>query len=117
MVSLQPLKAPTGIFPQFIAKGTETLVLKEKVFSLTGDSFDVQNTSGQSILKIKGRKMSISGRKTVTDMNDHHLYDIVKEHMHIHSTYAAEDPNGTKILEVKSHFKRMCLPPTLPRNE
>ena len=106
MAQLPPVPHPIGIFEPWIAKGPETLVLKEKVMSLTGDSFDIKTINGQPIFKIKGRKMSISGRKTVTDMKENHLFDIVKELMHIHSTYAAESPSGQKILEVKNSFKR-----------
>lgn len=39
MAALIQAAQPIGIFPQFFAKGTEVLILKEKVFSFTGDSF------------------------------------------------------------------------------
>src|SRR5690606_19887939 len=81
-------------------------ILKERVFSLTGDSFDVQTASGQPIFKIQGRKMTISGRKSLRDMQGNHLFDIVRERLHVHTTYAAEDPMGIKILTVKSSFSR-----------
>ncbi|KAH8175181.1 LURP-one-related domain-containing protein [Sarocladium implicatum] len=105
MAQLPPLPRPIGIFEPWIAKASETLVLTEKVMSLTGDSFDIKTIGGQPIFKIKGRKMTVSGRKTVTDMHENHLFDIVKELLHIHTTFAAEDPSGKKILEVKSSFK------------
>lgn len=106
MAQLPPVARPIAVFDAYIAKGTETLVLKEKVMSLTGDSFDIKLLNGQPIFKIKGRKMTISGRKSVTDMQENHLFDIVKEMLHIHTTFAAEDPSGNKFLEVKSSFKR-----------
>jgi len=74
--------------------------------SLTGDSFDIKMQNGQPIFKIQGKVMSISGRKSVYDMGGNHLFDIVKEHLHIHATYAAVDPSGRKLLEVKSSFAR-----------
>lgn len=52
--------------------------------------------------------MSISGRKKVTDMQGNHLFSILKEHLHIHATYVAENAQGQKILEVKSSFARTC---------
>jgi uncharacterized protein YxjI len=107
MAQLQPVPRPLGVFDQFIARNTETLILKEKVFSLTGDSFDVQTANGQSILKLQGRKMTISGRKSLSDMQGNHLFDIVQERLHIHTTYVAEDPKGNKILTVKSSFRRI----------
>lgn len=39
MAALAPVPQPIGVFSQFFANGPETLVLKEKVLSLTGDSF------------------------------------------------------------------------------
>ncbi|GIK07533.1 hypothetical protein Aspvir_003199 [Aspergillus viridinutans] len=106
MASLQlsPVPKPVAIFDQFIAQQTETLALKEKVLSLSGDSFDVKLANGQPIFQIKAKLMSISGRKSVFDMAGNHLFDIVKEHLHIHTTFAAEDPHGKKLLEVKSSF-------------
>lgn len=112
MAQLPPVPEPIGIFQNFVAKTPETLVLKEKVMSLSGDSFDITNAQGTPFMKIKGKHMTISGRKSVYDMHDNHLYDIVKEHFHLHSTYAAEDPSGKKVLSVKSSLKCMPSPST-----
>ncbi|KAF9770173.1 hypothetical protein IL306_012312 [Fusarium sp. DS 682] len=99
---LQTAPHQVGIFKNFIANQTETLVLREKVMSLTGDSFDIKLANGQPIFKVEGKVMSISGRKKVFDMNGNHLFSIVKEHLHIHTTFAVEDPQGVKLMEVKS---------------
>lgn len=104
---LCPVPKPVAIFDQFIAQQTEVLALKEKVLSLSGDSFDVKLANGQPIFQIKSKLMSFHGRKSVFDMAGKHLFDIVKEHLHIHTTFAAEDPNGKKLLEVKSSFSCM----------
>lgn len=105
-VQLPPLPHPIGQFNNTIARTTETIVLKEKVLSLSGDSFDIKNINGTPLLKVKGRHATISGRKSVSDMNDVHLFDIVKEHFHLHATYAAETPEKHKFLEIKSSIKR-----------
>lgn len=109
-VQLQPAPRQVGIFDSFIARQTETLVLREKVMSLTGDSFEIKMANGQPILRVEGKVMSISGRKSVYDMSNNHLFDIVKEHLHIHSTFAIENPQKQKIMEVKSSFKRETNP-------
>lgn len=101
---LPPINPPIDIFGH-VSHG-ETLVLQEKIRSLTGDSFDIKDASGQPYLRVKGKLASISGRKSVYYGNTH-LYDICKEHMHIHSTYSITSPAGDKILEVKSGFKSM----------
>ena len=110
MAQLPPAPHPIGLFEHMIARQTETLVLKEKIMSLTGDSFDIKLANGQPIMRVKGKVMSISGRKSVFDMHDNHLFDVCKEHFHLHSTYVCEDPQQKKFLEVKSSFK--CTHPT-----
>ena len=106
MAQLAPLPSAVGIFPQFIARGSETLILKEKVLSLTGDDFHIKLANGTPILRVQGKVMSISGRKKVFDEQGGHLFDIVKEHFHIHSTFRVDDAQGVKVMEVKSSFKR-----------
>ena len=83
----------------------ETIVLKEKVLSLSGDSFHIKLANGTPILQVEGKVLSVSGRKLVRDMQGNHLCSIVKELMHIHSTYVVESPTGEKLVEVKSKFK------------
>lgn len=106
MAQLTQLPSPVGVFPQFFARGSETLVLKEKVLSLTGDDFHIKLANGTPILRVEGKLMSISGRKKVFDEQGTHLFDIVKEHFHIHTTFRVDDAKGAKVMEVKSSFKR-----------
>lgn len=82
--------------------------MKEKVMSLSGDSFSIKLANGTPVLKVEGKVMSLTGRKKMFDMQGNHLCSIVKEHFHIHSTYVVESAGGEKIMEVKSSFKRKC---------
>jgi len=106
MAALYPAPAAIGVFPQFIAQQPETIVLKEHVMSLTGDSFSIKKANGEPILQVEGKVFSLGGRKKVRDMAGNHLFDIKKELMHIHTTFAIERPGGEKIMEVKSSFQR-----------
>lgn len=117
---LPPVAQPIGIFDNFIARGTETIVLREKLLSLTGDSFDISLANGQPIFKVDGRTWSARGKKSMYDTQGNHLMDISKEIMHIHDTYVAKDPSGNKFLEIKNslscklysfllfHSSKMC---------
>ncbi|CAI9636467.1 duf-domain-containing protein [Alternaria burnsii] len=105
MSPLAPAPQPIGVFPQFLATGPETLVLKEKVISLSGDSFSIKLANGTPVLQVEGKVMSLTGRKKMFDMQGNHLCSIVKEHFHLHSTYVVESAKGDKIMEVKSSFK------------
>ena len=79
--------------------------------SLSGDSFDVTLENGQPLIKVEGKLFSVlAQRKTVRDMQGNHLFDIEKEVMHVHTTFALKDPNGNKFMEVKSSIKRMLTP-------
>lgn len=106
------MAAELGIFPQYIARKPETIVLQDKIMSLSGGSADITllgagPSGGAPLFRVDGKTMSLKGRRSVTDAaTNAPLFDIVKEHMHLHATYAAVDPSGTKLLEVKSHFSR-----------
>lgn len=103
---LEPVAERIAIFDQFVSQAPQTIVLKEKVLSVSGDSFDIKFDNGQPLLKVKGAWVSLSGRKKVEDASGKHLFDIVKELMHIHTTYALEDTHGKKVCEVKNNLSR-----------
>jgi hypothetical protein len=103
---LPPPPQPLGIFNEFIFSQPVTLVLKEKMF----DSFDINDINGHPVLRVKGHLASLHGRKSVYNLRDQHLFDISKELMHIHATFAVEDPGQRKLMEVKSSFARTLLP-------
>lgn len=104
MSPLKPVPEPIALFDQFVSQDIQTIVLREKVFSVSGDSFDIKFIDGKPLLTVHGAWMSFSGRKKVSDANGKHLFDIVKEHLHLHATYAVEDTHRKKILEVKSNL-------------
>ncbi|KAI3192722.1 hypothetical protein DTO027I6_8067 [Penicillium roqueforti] len=102
--NLEPFAEPIALFEQFVAKEPQTLVVREKVLSASGDSFDVKLANGDPILKVHGAWVSLSGRKKVEDAHGKHLFDIVRELLHVHATYAIEDTHREKICEVKSNL-------------
>ncbi|EFX00203.1 duf567 domain containing protein [Grosmannia clavigera kw1407] len=102
---LAPVPRPIGMFDQFIATKTETLVLKEHVLSLSGDSFDITLASGQPVLRVQGTVFSLSGRKNGYDMAGSHLFTIARELMHLHMTYVLLYPSGQKFFELRSRFQ------------
>lgn len=117
--NLDPVAEPIAIFEQFVAKEPQTLVLREKVLSVSGDSFEIKLANGETFLKVQGAWVSLSGRKKVEDAHGKHLFDIVKELLHIHSTYAIEDTHHKKICEVKSNLRckyRLLSPKTIQQS-
>ncbi|KAH8648420.1 tubby C-terminal-like domain-containing protein [Xylariales sp. PMI_506] len=95
------------MFMPFVAHQPETLIIKEKLMSLSGDSFDIKTRDGRPIFKIKGNAFSLSGRKELSDAAGNALFTIRKRHLKLHDTYYAEDPQGREILEVAGKFSFM----------
>lgn len=108
--TLEPVKEEIALFPQFVKPAPQTIVLKEKVLSVSGDSFEIKTDAGEPIIKVHGAWVSLRGRKKVEDHQGNHLFDIIKEHLHIHTTYVLEDPHGKKIAEVKSDLIKCKSP-------
>ncbi|KAI1098279.1 DUF567-domain-containing protein [Jackrogersella minutella] len=103
-VQLAPFPRPVGIFTPFIAKQSETLVVKEKM-SWSGNNFDISQPNGEHFFKVKGELLSLSSRVNVMDTSGNHIFTIRKKHLTLHTTYYAENPDGQEIFEVQSKFK------------
>ena len=111
---LAPFPQTLGVLPAFYANAPETIVLRENVFSLSGDSFTVATLDGRPVMQVKGEVLSLSGRKHVADPAGQPLFDLRKEHFALHATFVAEAPNsGGNLFQVKSKFKRTY--PRYPR--
>ncbi|KAF1997821.1 DUF567-domain-containing protein [Amniculicola lignicola CBS 123094] len=104
MEALPPLPQATAFFPQFTAQQPIELLIQEKVMSFSGDDFAITDTFKNPVFKVQGKVMSISGRKTFTDMQGNHLFDIQRELLHIHQTYVLNKTDGTTIMTVKKKF-------------
>lgn len=61
---LQPVHPPLGIHPAYTSHPQPvTLVLKERVFSFSGDDFGITDTNGQVVVRCKGKVLSFTDRK------------------------------------------------------
>ena len=97
---LPPSSRPLAVLPAYIAQHSETIVMKEKVMSLSDDAFFVKTLDGREILKISADTFSLSHRKHVCDVADNPLFTIRHEVLSIPASYYAESPSGQKIFEV-----------------
>ena len=104
MPQLPPVPTTLGVFKAFYAQQCTTLMLREKMFSWSGDDFEVKTVDGQPILKVHGALLSASGRKEVMDMQGRHLFTLRRRHFSFQKSYYAEDPNGQEFLTVDGHF-------------
>lgn len=116
MAQLPPSPQPLGVFRNYIARQTESLVIRERVMSLSGDSFDIKTIDGRDILQVKGEAFSLSGRKSVMDVHGNHLFTIRKEHFTLSRSYYAEDTQGRRFFEVQGKFSRECSLAKIPQH-
>ena len=99
---LGPVPQQLAIFDHMVAQETQTLVLKEKMF----DYFDIKLVEGTPVLRVEGKIMSLHGRKEVFDSAGQHLFTILKELWHLHTTFVIQNPKGEKLMEVRSSITR-----------
>ncbi|KAI1080794.1 DUF567-domain-containing protein [Whalleya microplaca] len=104
---LPPFPRPLGLFTPLMAQQSETLVMKEKVMSLSGNSFDVclANASKQPVLHVAGEALSLSKRMNVSDAQGRFLFCVRKRHLQLHATFYAEDGEGREVFACRSRFK------------
>lgn len=108
--ALAPMQTALGVFPQFCVPRQETLILKEKVFSLSGDSFSIKDTNGAVVVNCAGKTFSISDRKEFTAPDGKPLFTLKTKLLAIHKTFTGEAPDGTLLFTVKGKFSRTCIP-------
>lgn len=103
---LQPYPTELGIFPDFIARQPEPLVLKERIMSLSGNTFSIKTVDGRAVVQVTGKYFSLSGRKDVLDMQGNLLFTIRRDYFSMHGRFYGEDPSGKCLFEVKGKFGR-----------
>lgn len=101
---IAPFPRPLGIFKPYHAPHPETLVLKEKIMSLSGDSFDIKTIDGRPVFRVQGNAFSLSGRKEVMDTAGNTLFTIRKRLLRLLATFYAEDPSGREIMQVEGKW-------------
>ncbi len=104
MAQLAPIHPPLGINPSYCVSKQTTLQMKEKVFSLSGDSFYIKDENNQDVLQCQGQTFSISGRKQFSDTSGKPLFSLRTRLLSIHKSFYAEMPDGSIGFEVKGKF-------------
>jgi len=99
--NLVPVGEPLALFPEFIARGPETLIMKEQVMSIGDDAFHVKTAAGATVLTISADALSLSRRKRVFAPDGTHLFTIRHHLISIPSSYYVENPAGERIFEIK----------------
>eukprot|EP01087_Luapelamoeba_hula_P017874 TRINITY_DN567_c0_g1_i1.p1 TRINITY_DN567_c0_g1~~TRINITY_DN567_c0_g1_i1.p1 ORF type:complete len:191 (+),score=19.76 TRINITY_DN567_c0_g1_i1:66-638(+) len=78
-----------------------TVCLREKIFSLTGDSFSVQDCDGNPVFKIEGKVFSIHQRKILRCAETNQELGIIKQsNLTLHRRQFILDPHEREVATV-----------------
>ncbi|KIW21128.1 hypothetical protein PV08_01708 [Exophiala spinifera] len=113
MESLAPFHPPLGINQAFCRPHEETLQMKEKILSLSGDDFEVTTVSGLHLCRCNGKVFSISGAKRFIDMQGNEIFTLKNKHIALHKSFYAVGPNGEEVFKVKGHFSVLSSKSTI----
>src|SRR4051812_6391683 len=111
---LPPVHPALGINTTYCLPQPTTLVMKEKVWSLSGDTFHITDAAGVEVVRCQGTTFSLSDRKEFQDAQGRPLFSLRTKLIAIHKTFYAEAPDGKVLFEVKSKFSSMLSHPSLP---
>jgi len=103
LAAFTPPLGPQPPNPAFYSPNQVTLQMREKVFSLTGDDFIVQTVDGLPICKVKGKLISLHGKKAFTDMAGQEIFDLKSKTLALFKSFTGTSPVGHNF-EVKGHF-------------
>ncbi|CAG8981785.1 hypothetical protein HYALB_00004727 [Hymenoscyphus albidus] len=104
-IHLAPVNPPLGVNPNYCVGKQTTLVMKEKVFSLSGDTFHITDEAGLEVVQCRGTTFSLSDRKEFMDTRGNPLFSLRNKLIAIHKTFYAEEAGTGRILfEIKGKF-------------
>ncbi|KAI5803621.1 tubby C-terminal-like domain-containing protein [Peziza echinospora] len=104
---LQNAPYPIGVTPNYIANNETVLKLREKTWSLSGDSFDITTAQDNlPVFKCTGSVMSLHSKKLFTDSNKNPLLTISKKLLTIHTIFEVYRGDATDelLFTVRSHW-------------
>lgn len=61
---LAPFNPPLGVYPDMARPTPTILQIKEGIMSMSGDDFSVKDQDGRTVVKCKGKAMSMRERKS-----------------------------------------------------
>ncbi|KAF8606971.1 DUF567-domain-containing protein [Ceratobasidium sp. AG-I] len=105
---LVPQNPPLGVMPTYARNKELTLKLREKKWSLSGDSFEITDLQGQPHFKMEGNAWNIRSKKTLMQADGRPIFNIQQKLLTLHFRYlvynADESTESEPLFEVKSHF-------------
>ncbi|KAK3116279.1 hypothetical protein LTR53_003531 [Teratosphaeriaceae sp. CCFEE 6253] len=101
-----PALGPQPVSQHLYSPHQVTLIMREKVFSLSGDDFTIRTVDGLDVCKCKGKMVSARDSKKFTDTAGNELFTLKNKMLSIHKSFKGDSPHGNDF-EVKGHFALM----------
>jgi hypothetical protein len=106
---------------RFVTRQRQQLIIREKIFSLSGDSFSIKSVDGGVVFRVDGDVLSLSNRMHVRDANRNKLFDIRKKLLTLHTAFFCEDTQDKNSLKSSASLACVrilspCLQPILCTN-
>lgn len=76
--------------------------VREKIFSLSGDSFQIKDGYGRTAFKVNGKVFTLRERKTLFDADGTKLYSMSENIVSFHNRMYIFDGSGNKIMTIRS---------------
>ena len=105
---LNPISPALGINAAFCVPQQTVLCMKEKVWSLSGDTFHITDQAGVEVLQCRGTTFSLSDRKEFADAQGRPLFALRTKLLALHKTFYGETADGKVLFECKAKFSSMC---------
>ncbi|CZS93917.1 related to DUF567 domain protein [Rhynchosporium graminicola] len=103
-INLPPIQPALGVNPAYCVNKQTTLVMKEKVWSLSGDTFHIVDENNHEVVQCRGQTFSISDRKQFASSTGQPLFSLRTRLLRLHKSFYAEGANGQVLFEVKGKF-------------
>jgi uncharacterized protein YxjI len=107
---LAPVHPALGVNATYCLPHETTLVMKEKVWSLSGDTFHITDQNGVEVVRCKGSTFTLTDRKEFEDSQGRPLFSLRNKLITIHKHFYAEAPDGKILFNVKNKFSSPSTP-------
>lgn len=113
-IMLDPLPYPVGLIPSFCVNGQKTLVMKERMWTPTQESFHIHDESNVELLECKAEVFSVQHQKVFYDTQGNELWLLKHKPFSSPKQYYGEGPDGREVFHVRHglwsiYFSNSCL--------
>jgi len=102
--SLAPVSPPIGTHPDLILNVPTTLVIRDRLFSWSGDDFVIRDLNGTPMLRCIGKAFSLQKRKEITDAKGEMLFRIHTKLSSVLKKFVGEDAAGNEVFTVEKQW-------------